>query len=438
MGIGGLFFTFLTGVLINPSSKLEQESISIPFYMFSGLILIVIAYSVILIRKIKLKNKTLEKELKTRKEVEKLLKIAEKEKELILNNINETILFIDNDHNILWANKSNLLPLLPEDKSIIGDKCYKVFFGRDDICPQCVYPTKETSYVEHYIPEKNIYLGWHITPVFDDDGNTKGYVKTIEDITEKKLTEKALREAKEKAEESDKLKSAFLANMSHEIRTPMNAIIGFSELLNDPQISEQERKDYISIIQSNGHQLLKIISDLLVFSQIESGQLKIQKKNIRLVETMNEVYQQFIEEKRRLKKDQIEIHFDKNGIDNDFSFHSDPVRIRQILYNLMTNALKFTSSGSVTLGVKKENNDIKIYVSDTGCGIHPEKLDRIFKRFSQADDTLSRRFEGAGLGLAISKELVSLLGGSLHVKSEVDKGSTFWINMPLKNNRQIK
>jgi len=427
-----LVFAFLFNGLLGPANKTGQENPTMPLYLFSGLILILLAYSVILIIKVRSKNKALEKELKAGREVERSLKQAEKEKTLILNNVNETILLIDNDHNILWANKSKLLQLIPEKGPVIGKKCYKAFFDREDKCPQCVYPTKETRYVEHFIPEKNIYLGWNIMPLFDEDGNPKGFIKTIEDITEKKLTEKALREAKEKAEESDKLKSAFLANMSHEIRTPMNAIIGFSELLNDPDMSDKERKDYINIIQANGQQLLKLISDILVFSQIESGQLKIQKKEISLMEILNEVYQQFIEEKRRLKKDNIDIRFGNNGIDKNFTFNTDPVRLRQILYNLMTNALKFTSSGVVSLGVKRENDHIDISVSDTGCGIHPDKLNKIFKRFSQSDNTLSRRFEGAGLGLAISKELASLLGGNLTVKSELDKGSTFRITFPVK------
>jgi PAS domain S-box-containing protein len=409
--------------------------ISTPHTITLILFITLFVYTISLIIKIKSKNRRLQQELEIREETQKLFKRSEEEKTLILNNINETILFIDNDHRILWANRSKHLPMDMNDESIIGKKCHKVFFNSDKICKHCTYPTLKPKYTEHYIPEKDIYLGWYITPVSDDNGKSKGFVKTIVDITEKKNTEKALLKAKEKAVESDKLKSAFLANMSHEIRTPMNAIIGFSELLNDSEISETERKDYISIIQSNGHQLLKLISDILTSSQLESGQLKTYKREVELIELLSGVLKQFSEEKKRLGKEHIEFIFDKKIEEDTLTISTDPERLKQVLYNLMTNALKFTTSGSITLGVAKEKTRIRISVADTGCGIHPNKLRNIFKRFSQADNTSSREFEGAGLGLTISKEFVSLLGGKLNVKSVLDKGSEFWMVLPIKTTK---
>ena len=424
-----LFFTFILEKLFIPQEIIPQGILSTHYISF-GLIFLLLAYTIFLFKTVKSKNKKLQQELSIRKETEKLFKKSEENKTLILNNINETILFIDNDHKILWANKSKHLPIEMEERSIIGRNCYEVFLGSDNIPKNRTDTTKETHYAEHYIPEKNIYLGCRITPVFNDNGNQKGYVKTIVDITKKKRIEKALRKAKKKAEESDKLKSAFLANMSHEIRTPMNAIIGFSELLNDCEISDLERKEYIDIIQSNGHQLLKLISDILTSSQLESGQLKIYKKEINLIDLLNGILKQFSEEKRRLNKEHIEFIFNKHQIEGSLIINTDPERLKQVLYNLITNALKFTSSGNITLALEKEKNSLKISVSDTGCGIHPDKLKKIFNRFSQADNTSSREFEGAGLGLTISKEFVSLLGGKLYVESEMDKGSTFWIVLP--------
>ncbi len=431
--MGSLTFILMTiGVITGNLVSLDVSTIlSISLVIF----ILLLAFTLLLIIRIKSKNHRLRQELEIRKETEKLFKRSEEVKTLILNNINETILFIDNDHRILWANQSKHLPIDIYDESIIGKKCHKVFFNSDEICKHCTYPTIKPRYTEHYIPEKNIYLGCNITPVFDDDGKSKGFVKTITNITEKKRTEKALRRAKEKAVESDKLKSAFLANMSHEIRTPMNAIIGFSELLNDSEISKAERKDYISIIQSNGHQLLKLISDILTSSQLESGQLKIYKKEIELIDLLNGVLKQFSEEKKRLGKEHIEFIFDKKMEEDTLIINTDPERLKQVLYNLMTNALKFTASGSITLGVEKEKNKVRIYVADTGCGIHPDKLKNIFKRFSQADNTSSREFEGAGLGLTISKEFISLLGGKLNVKSEMDKGSKFWMVLPINTTK---
>jgi len=350
-------------------------------------------------------------------------------KDFVLDNSNKTFFFVDNDFNIIWITRSNKLRGAKDSASAIGMKCYKALFNYDSVCPFCKF-SDSSEYIEHYFKDENRYIGMEIKPVYSINGKLKGYLKSVEDITEKKLTEKALIDAKKKAEESDRLKSAFLANMSHEIRTPMNAIIGFSELLNDPEITDEERKDYINIVQSNGHQLLKLISDLLVFSQIESGQLKIQMKEIVITEILKEIHQQFIEEKKRLNKNGIDISLDIKSIPDDLRINTDPIRIKQILFNLMTNALKFTTKGNITIGVEQENRWIRIYVADTGCGIHPDKLKKIFKRFAQADDSTSRKFEGVGLGLAISKELITLLGGSINVISEPDKGSKFWITLP--------
>ncbi len=388
----------------------------------TGASIIVSAILVFLLYKANKRTSALKSELNKIKEEIEL-------KDFVLDNTNKTILFVDNDLNIIWINRSNKLRGAKDSTSAIGMKCYKALFNYDSVCPFCIL-SDSSEYVEHYIKDENRYIGMEIKPVHSINGKLKGYLKSVEDITEKKLTEKALIDAKKKAEESDRLKSAFLANMSHEIRTPMNAIIGFSELLNDPEITDDERRDYINIVQSNGHQLLKLISDLLVFSQIESGQLKIQMKEIVLTEILKEVHQQFIEEKRRLNKDRIDIALDLKSIPDDLMIKTDPVRIKQILFNLMTNALKFTSEGNITIGVEQENRWIRIYVSDTGCGIYPEKLKKIFKRFAQADDSASRKFEGVGLGLSISKELITLMGGSINVKSEPDKGSRFWITLP--------
>ncbi len=390
----------------------------------TGAFIIVTLILIFFLYKTQKKASSLKSELKKLKEEVKL-------KDLVLDNSNKTILYINNDFIIKWINRSEELRGAKDYKSAIGMKCHKALFNYDEPCPFCNI-SNHTEYSEYYLKDEDRYIGMKILPVFSADGKIKGHLKSIEDITEKKLTEKALIDAKKKAEESDKLKSAFLANMSHEIRTPMNAIIGFSELLNDSEITETEKTEYIKIIQSNGHQLLKLISDLLVFSQIESGQLKIRTKEIVLTEILKEVHQQFIEEKKRLNKDNVEISLKINEIPDDLTIKTDPVRIKQILFNLMTNALKFTSEGSVTIGVEQDDHWLSIFISDTGCGIHPDKLKKIFKRFAQADDSTSRKFEGVGLGLSISKELVTLLGGKINVISKIDKGSTFRITLPKK------
>lgn len=237
--------------------------------------------------------------------------------------------------------------------------------------------------------------------------------------------------AKDKAEESDKLKSAFLANMSHEIRTPMNGILGFAELLNDEELSPGNRKKYIEIINNNGKMLINLIDDIIDFSKIEAGQIKITKKDFSLNSLLLQVHSSFLSENLIHNKAKVKLRMRK-ALSNDRCFiHSDPNRIRQILTNLVGNSFKFTDEGFIEFGYQfKDKDTLQFYVKDTGIGIPQEKLNRIFERFIQADDTPTRRYGGSGLGLAISKGFVDMLGGDMWAESEVGKGSTFYFTIP--------
>ncbi|MGC9471836.1 MAG: PAS domain S-box protein [Bacteroidales bacterium] len=249
------------------------------------------------------------------------------------------------------------------------------------------------------------------------------------DISDQKKIEEKLMQAKEKAEESDRLKTAFLANMSHEIRTPMNAIIGFTELLSVPDLPDEDKNDYIAVIKSSGNILLKLIDDIIDLAKIEADQIKIEISTFRLNQLLKEVYAFYNEEILNLEKKDIELIFEP-GESDEFFITSDPFRLKQILNNLVGNAIKFTENGSIRMGYRRSGPEkVRFFVEDTGIGIPEDKHKLIFNRFLQADNTKTRKYGGTGLGLTISKKLVNLMGGEIGLDSCPGKGSTFYFTI---------
>ena len=243
----------------------------------------------------------------------------------------------------------------------------------------------------------------------------------------------ALEAAKNKAEKSDKLKNIFLANLSHEIRTPMNAIMGFSEILKEPISSDEEKNRYINTIIRCSEQLLHIIDDILDISKIEADQLKILMKEVNLMKLLQDIYDIFEKEKERLQKQRIKIIIDFALNAKESIIVTDNNRLRQVLINLISNALKFTDKGSITISCWiKDDNFILFKVEDTGTGIPEDQINLIFQPFKQADSGTGRAYGGTGLGLAICKGIVSLLGGKIWVESEINIGSRFYFTIPYK------
>lgn len=232
--------------------------------------------------------------------------------------------------------------------------------------------------------------------------------------------------AKKMAEESDKLKSAFLANMSHEIRTPMNGIMGFAALLTEPDLSEEDRHTYLKVIEESGNRMLNIINDLINISIIDAGQIKIHLSKVRINELTDHIYEFF---RREIEGRGIEFNY-KKGLDDSSEITTDRDKLYAILINLVKNASKYTHEGSIRFGYSLNEENLMFYVSDTGIGIPKERQEAIFGRFIQADMNISRNYEGAGLGLSISKAYVEELGGKIWVESVPGVGSTFFFTIP--------
>jgi len=246
-----------------------------------------------------------------------------------------------------------------------------------------------------------------------------------------------LRKAKKKAEESDRLKSAFLANMSHEIRTPMNGIMGFAEMLQKTQYPPEEQKKFLKIIHDSSGHLLQVINDIVDVSKIEANQLSLNPSPFCLNDILHQLYDTYKAQLHQKNKTHIALYLEQ-GLSRDRSWiHADANRLKQILYNLLGNAVKFTQKGSIRFGYKqKDKASLLFYVSDTGIGIPADKLGQIFSRFEQVQDPIHTEYGGTGLGLTITRNLVEMMGGTIWVESQSEDGTSFYFTLPLEPGRE--
>ncbi len=281
--------------------------------------------------------------------------------------------------------------------------------------------------------KKNGELYWElasITGIKNEKGEIAYYVAIKEDITERKNTELELIRAKEKAEESDRLKTAFLANMSHEIRTPLNAIIGFTEMLRAEKLDPQVREEYFNIINQSSQALLKLIDDIIDVAKIEAGHIRIVPHKVDITGMINELFtiiQRDLSVSGKEVKALLTIPWER-----EFIINVDSFRLKQVLLNMLNNAVKFTERGEIEFGYRvKGDATIEFFVRDTGIGIPTDQHQVIFDRFRQADGSSTRKYGGTGLGLWVSRNLVELMGGTIRVLSEPGRGATFMVELPL-------
>lgn len=350
------------------------------------------------------------------------LEQVNKRDELILNNVNSGLAYIGANYVVAWENMASCSASLSYEAYKKGEFCYKSAHGRNEPCENCVMKRalqfKQVEQIEFtFANGKSIEV--FATPVFTDENEVEGVVIRIDNITERKMMITALEQAKAKAEDSDRLKSAFLANMSHEIRTPLNAIVGFSDLLLVTE-DEEEKEQYGKIIAANNELLLQLINDILDLSKMESGMLNLNPQEVDLTVLFDELATTM---RQRVKKG---VELTCNNPYASCIVRLDPNRLTQVVTNFATNATKFTLQGQIKMGYEYVHEGIRVYVSDTGIGIEKDKMTRVFKRFEKLNDFA----QGTGLGLSICKAIAEAHNGTIGVDSTFGEGSTFWAWIP--------
>ncbi len=393
----------------------------------------------------------------------------------ILDQIYDNVSFVDLDGIITYVNKAECEmmgctkdDLIGKHVSVYGDVSLEGEPGMS-IFDQVLKKGSWRGEVYKFNKQgKKIYLDNRISLIYDDDGMPSGMVGISTDITENKNAEAKLKKKEgelrkqnqqlsilneklnlsnkrkteineelnrsmKKAEESDKQKSVFLANMSHEIRTPMNGILGFTNLLKNPGITDEKKKLYLKIIEQSGRRMLSLINDIVDISKIEAGlmEVTIEKTDInRLLKELTDFFRPEAENKN------LAINLHAEHPDDPCIVETDSKKLEQIISNLIKNALKFTEEGRVDIGYAVENRKLELFVSDTGCGIDKSDTENVFQRFWKGHESEKIIEEGTGLGLSITKSLADLLGGRIWLESEPGRGSVFYVSLPLSGMQQ--
>ncbi|QGY46861.1 response regulator [Maribellus comscasis] len=374
---------------------------------------------------------------------------ADKRIQKIIRGIDETsmlVIVIDKDYIIDYVNQNfTRVSGFPFSK-VSGKSIFSVFSHADQKLLdniRAIFQKKEAFTGNFKISDNDSFF-WErlsVTPIFNDNNTLNSYTIIADDITDQKKLEKDLKKslkklktlnkklelAKNKAEESDNLKTAFLANLSHEIRTPMNGILGFADLLKQENLSPDMIHQYIDIIEESGKRMLNLINDLVDISKIEANQIVINPEKTNLNKLMSELYDFFF---TQVSQNGITFVCKKGLDDSESDILIDKLKLEQVLSNLLNNALKFTKKGAILFQYKKVDNRLIFSVKDTGKGIGPGLGKVIFERFRQAEISYLKEAEGLGLGLSISKSFVEKMGGEIWVESEYGNGAEFFVSLP--------
>ena len=407
------------------------------------ILLIIMGISIIIIfnlnRSIRASHVILESELNERKKLEKIKTESELKFKFLYNHAFQLMGLLSTDGRMLSVNEAGIEKAGIKESDVFGNFYWDgPWFSHSDEVKEKVHDSviKAASgqfvrFEVTIVRQDNTLqdVDYSIKPVEDESGNVIMLLAEGRDISGRKRLEKELRHAKEIAEDATHAKDEFLANMSHEIRTPMNGIIAASELLSNEDISDKA-KNFLRIISTSAYSLLEIINDILDVSKIEAGKLDLEIRDFKIEDVFDKLIMMF---SPRTSKEFIELLVDID-LETPRAIRGDELRLQQILVNLVSNAVKFTEKGGIILvGVKEleyesvESGRLKLefLVKDTGIGIEPEHIEKIFEPFSQADTSTTRNYGGTGLGLCICKQLVEMMGGSIRVESELGKGSTF-------------
>ncbi len=380
--------------------------------------------------------KDLTQTLEKRQQAQKALVDSEKRFRELQDNIEIGIFRISLEGRFEYANHALMKMLRVEKPSdLIGSSSMDIYVNpsdREDLLKKLhVNKENKISYEVQFkrFDGTSFWARLHVKALRDEDDKVLFRDGTVEDISLFKSAESDMLGAKNKAENADRLKSTFLANMSHEIRTPMNAILGFSELLLDPDIPNEQKADFSRLINNNGNILMNLIDDIIDISKIEAGETQIRMGICQVYPILSDLQLQFDQKLEHLHKS-VQLKLEVENHLKTMSILSDSFRLRQILTNLLDNALKFTSEGEIKYGLELIQSSsgqelLCLFVEDTGIGIQKDMLDVIFEQFRQVDESPTRKFGGTGLGLYICKKLVGLMNGEIRVQSEHGKGARF-------------
>jgi len=403
-----------------------------------AILMLFLGWSWMLRRKVAIRTLQLRNELERRQRAEKELIQEKSILKSLINSIPDLIFYKNRENKYMGSNTSfaRFMGLKPEE--VIEKDDYALFSlaeaERYSHLDSKLMQQDKSAKLEMWSSDAgNKYHLLEVVkvPFHDDNGKVLGLVGICHDVTTRHKTQQSLRVAKQKAEESDKLKSAFLANMSHEIRTPMNAIIGFAELLGDKDLNDELREELLTHINQNSAFLLQLIDDIIDLAKIEANELTIKAKRVDIDQVMDELFSSTSDLLTPEKEELIIFTLEHPTNSKSISTYTDPVRLKQILQNLVDNAFKYTESGKITLRYYMQKEDtIRFEVEDTGVGIPSEKHESIFERFNKLEVDTTKIFRGTGLGLAICKNLVERLGGHIGVNSVPGKGSSFYFTLP--------
>ncbi|TLX73903.1 PAS domain S-box protein [Labilibacter sediminis] len=379
-------------------------------------------------------------DISIRKQNEKVLHAREVEFRSLAENSPDIILRLDEQGKILFFNQTLVRQFsFLEEKEIVGKSLKEL-----DVLGEFIDSSWQAKISDAFLTgqklsmdmgfsdeTRELYYEWRISPEINEDGEVESILAFGRNLTLRKTTEKQLLLAKERAEESDKLKTSFLANISHELRTPLNAIVGFSALLRGDELPMSEKEEYVDVIHKNSDALMNLINNIIDVAKIESGKISVVKEEACIDSLMNNLYDSFVPKVEIEHKGRVKLYYSKPN-ETGLKIYTDPIRLKQVLVNLIGNAIKFTLKGFVEFGYTIEKEELRFYVKDTGIGISEAKQSVIFQPFRKEDEGNSQVFGGTGIGLPISEKLVNALGGKIGLISEKGQGSEFFFTHPIE------